>query len=89
MPQVEALRSSGTKEMFAGSPFPQKLMSANAYLGAFPIASALAAGADIVVTGRCVDSAVTLAPLVFFKYYDVWVGLSGPLLARVLPPALY
>ena len=33
--------------------------------------------------------AVTLAPLVFFKYYDVWVGLSGPLLARVLPPALY
>ena len=43
MPQVEALRATGTKEMFAGSSFPPKVMSANAYLGAFPIAAALAA----------------------------------------------
>ncbi|WP_306556083.1 acyclic terpene utilization AtuA family protein [Acidovorax sp.] len=64
MPQVEALRAAGTQEMFSGAPFPQKVMSANAYLGAFPIAAALQAGADIVVTGRCVDSAVTLAPLI-------------------------
>lgn len=64
MPQVEALKAAGTKEMFSGAPFPAKVMSANAYLGAFPIAAALAAGADIVVTGRCVDSAVTLAPLI-------------------------
>lgn len=64
MPQVEALRAAGTKEMFSGAPFPAKVMSANAYLGAFPIAAALSAGADIVVTGRCVDSAVTLAPLI-------------------------
>jgi hypothetical protein len=44
-------------------PRPAKFMSANAYLGAKPIADALAKGADVVVTGRCVDSAVTLGPL--------------------------
>jgi hypothetical protein len=64
MPQVEAMRAGATREMFSGAPFPSRVTSANAYLGAFPIAAALEAGADIVVTGRCVDSAVALAPLI-------------------------
>jgi hypothetical protein len=42
---------------------PPRLASANAYLGAVPIARALALGADVVVTGRVVDSAVTLGAL--------------------------
>ena len=50
--------------MFSGAPFPQRTASINAYLGALPIARALDAGADVVITGRCVDSAVTLGVLV-------------------------
>lgn len=45
------------------SPLPQTLHSMNAYLGAGPIRRCLDLGADIVVTGRCVDSAVALGPL--------------------------
>lgn len=62
--QAERLRTAGIREMFSGAPFPEKIASINAYLGAFPIAAALAAGADVVVTGRCVDSAVVLGPLI-------------------------
>jgi len=61
--QVEDLRAAGVRELRSGAPLPAKLTSINAYLGATPIAAALAAGADIVVTGRCVDSALVLGPL--------------------------
>ena len=62
--QVDGLRASGTTEMFTGAPFPARIASINAYLGALPIARALDAGAEVVITGRCVDSAVTLGVMV-------------------------
>lgn len=60
--RVDELASAEITEMFSAEPFPPKdqIASINAYLGAFPIAQALKRGADIIVTGRCVDSAVTL-----------------------------
>ncbi|RJF95461.1 acyclic terpene utilization AtuA family protein [Noviherbaspirillum saxi] len=61
---VPALREAGQKDMFTGGALPERILSANAYLGAFPVAAALRAGADVVITGRCVDSAVTLGPLI-------------------------
>ena len=57
-------RERALTEMFSGAPFPQRTASINAYLGALPIAQALRAGCDVVITGRCVDSAVTLGVLV-------------------------
>jgi hypothetical protein len=59
----DELKAAGVREMFNGAPYPAKVMSVNAYLGATPIAAALAAGAAIVVTGRVVDSAIALGPL--------------------------
>ncbi|HEU0121218.1 MAG TPA: acyclic terpene utilization AtuA family protein [Bryobacteraceae bacterium] len=41
-----------------------KITSANAYIGAFPLAEALATGADVVIAGRSTDTALALAPMV-------------------------
>ncbi len=56
--------SENTLDLDTHKPLPESLASMNAYLGAKPIADALAAGADIVVTGRVVDSALVLGPLI-------------------------
>src|ERR1700733_12762943 len=41
-----------------------RVLAANAYIGAFPIAEALSTGADVVITGRCTDPALALAPMI-------------------------
>lgn len=73
------------REMFSAEAFPdpENVASINAYLGAFPIAAALDKGADIVITGRCVDSAVTLGACIheFGWGVDDWDRLAGASLA--------
>lgn len=59
----EQLKQQNIQEMFSGEALPEQVASSNAYLGAVAIRDALNLGADIVITGRVVDSAVVLAPL--------------------------
>jgi hypothetical protein len=60
------------------APVRGRLVFANAYLGAKPIADALAQGADIVLTGRVADAALFLGPLVheFGWAWDDWQRLA-------------
>ncbi len=73
------------REMFSGAPLPPaaRLASMNAYIGAWPIAAALTAGADIVITGRCADSALTLAACMAHFGWDAedWNRLAAGSLA--------
>ena len=55
------------KSLDTGEPLStirDRILSANAYIGAFPLAEALATGADVVITGRSTDTALALAPMV-------------------------
>jgi len=60
-----------------------RLLSANAYLGAQPLVEALAQGADVIVTGRVADPALVLAPLIheFGWAEDDWERLGQGTLA--------
>jgi hypothetical protein len=60
-----------------------RLISANAYLGAGPMAEALAGGADVVITGRASDPALFLAPLIhaFGWAMDDWNLLGKGIVA--------
>ncbi|MEM7303116.1 MAG: acyclic terpene utilization AtuA family protein [Pseudomonadota bacterium] len=89
MPALDDVSAGQVKEMFSGGDLPpkDKVFSANAYFGAFPIAKALDEGADIVVTGRCVDSAVTLGAAIHaFGWGDEDFDLlaSGSLAGHIL-----
>ena len=83
MPQFERLRAQGLRDLHTGETPPAQLYSANAYVGARGIAQALARGAQIVITGRCVDSAVVVGALAheFGWRWDDWDRLAAGTLA--------
>ena len=85
MGRIDDLAARQIHDMFSDAAFPdpKSVGSVNAYVGGFPIARALARGADIVVTGRCVDSAVTLGACIheFGWTEDMLDELSGGSLA--------
>jgi hypothetical protein len=61
--EAAAIAEAAPVDMASGRSVPGRLASINAYLGATAIAEALRAGADVVITGRIVDSAMVLGPL--------------------------
>jgi hypothetical protein len=83
LPALREAAGGALTDLVGGQAVPANLLSANAYLGAEPIARALAAGADIVITGRSVDSAVTLGALIhhFGWGMDAFDRLAGASLA--------
>jgi hypothetical protein len=74
------------KNMDTGEPLSTvrgRVQSANVYFGAQPIVEALAGGAQIVITGRCTDTALTLAPMIheFGWKADDWDKLAAGTIA--------
>ncbi len=73
-------------DMDTGAPFAavrDRVSSANAYYGAWPVAEALKSGAQVVVTGRCTDTGITLAPMLhaFGWAPDDWDRLAAGIVA--------
>jgi Acyclic terpene utilisation family protein AtuA len=88
LPRLDDLLSRGIelRNMDTGQPLSTvrpRVLSANAYLGAFPLAHALDQGAEIVITGRCADAALAVAPMIHeFKWKpDEWDKLSAGIVA--------
>ena len=88
MDRLGELNASGVSldEMDSGASFAairDRVSSANAYYGAWPVVEALASGAQIVVTGRCTDTGITLAPMIhaFGWAPDDWDRLAAGIVA--------
>lgn len=90
--RIDALRQSGNDlaHLDTGEPFdamPAPPLFASAYLGARPIADALAQGADVVITGRVADASLFLGPLAHEHgwEWDDWDRLAaGTLVGHLL-----
>lgn len=83
--RVEELAAGGALRPFGGSELGDvgNYLTANAYLGCWGIVEALCQGADIVVTGRVTDAAVTCGPAAWHHGWarDDWDALAGAVVA--------
>ena len=86
--RIDQLLANGheLRNLDTGAPLASvrdRVLSANAYLGAFPLAQALATGADVVISGRCADAALALAPMIhrFGWREDDWDRLAAGVVA--------
>ncbi|MGH9721093.1 MAG: acyclic terpene utilization AtuA family protein [Bryobacteraceae bacterium] len=74
------------RDMDTGEPLQKirsQILSANAYIGALPLAAALDTGADVVIAGRSTDTALALAPMIhrFGWADDAWDRLAAGAIA--------
>ncbi len=88
MTRLDELNAAGASldNMDDGTRFTgvrERVSSANAYYGAWPVVDALRTGARIVVTGRCTDTGITLAPMIhaFAWAPDDWDRLASGIVA--------
>jgi hypothetical protein len=88
LPRVDDLIASGHPlvHMETGEPLAtvrDRVLSANAYIGSTPIVEALGRGAQVVITGRSTDTALTMAPLrhEFGWAPDDWDRLAAGIIA--------
>jgi hypothetical protein len=88
LPRLDELLAKGhtLANMDTGAPLAgirDRVLSANAYIGALPIVDALHQGANVVITGRSTDTALTMAPLLheFGWRLDDWNRLAAGIVA--------
>ncbi|MDQ6784813.1 MAG: DUF1446 domain-containing protein [Actinomycetota bacterium] len=86
LPRLDDLRAAGIKLAHLDTREPlgdRAVMAANAYLGGWGIAAALDAGADVVITGRVTDAALTAGPAAWWHRWDSddWDALAGAVVA--------
>ena len=88
LPRLDELLASGheLRNMDTGEPLStvrDRVLSANAYIGSVPIVEALTRGANVVITGRSTDTALTMAPIRFEFGWgaDEWNKLAAGIIA--------
>ncbi len=88
MERLDELLDGGVelRNMDTGEPLESvrdRIQSANAYMGAGPIITALEQGADVVIAGRTTDTALTYAPMIFEHGWarDAWNKIAAGVVA--------